>query len=77
MEPTIQGAAETPYPVQFTVAYPDRDLDRLRTAFRLIIAIPILIVLATVSGGEAAQTGSEHATTLAIGAGGSLFFGPF
>ena len=53
MEPTIQGAGEAPYPVQFTVEYPDRDLDRVRTAFRLIISIPIVIVLAAASGGEA------------------------
>jgi hypothetical protein len=30
--------------VQFSVEYPDRDLNRLTTAFRVIVAIPILIV---------------------------------
>ncbi len=38
---------EVPYPVQFSVEYPDRDLDRLTTAFRLIVAIPIVIVAGT------------------------------
>jgi hypothetical protein len=39
------------YPVQFSVDRPDRELNRLTTFFRLFIAIPILIVLASVSGG--------------------------
>jgi hypothetical protein len=38
------------YPVQFSVGYPDRPLSRLRTAFRIILVIPIAIVLAAVSG---------------------------
>lgn len=29
------------YPMQFAVAYPDRALDRVSTAFRLLAAIPI------------------------------------
>jgi hypothetical protein len=37
------------YPVSFTVDYPDRELNRLTTAFRLILAIPILIVSAVLS----------------------------
>jgi hypothetical protein len=39
------------YPVRFTVDYPDRSLDRLTTGFRIFVAIPILIVLGSVSGG--------------------------
>jgi Domain of unknown function (DUF4389) len=39
-----------PYPLQFDVAYPDRSLNRLSTAFRLVAAIPILIVLGTLAG---------------------------
>ena len=42
------------YPVQFAVDYPDRPLDRFSSFFRLFAAIPILIVLATVSGGQSA-----------------------
>jgi Domain of unknown function (DUF4389) len=76
MESTEQRPGEAPYPVQFAVEYPDRDLDRVRTAFRLIIAIPILVVIAAVSGSEALRTAGEHASTVTIGAGGSLFFGP-
>jgi hypothetical protein len=39
------------YPIQFSVDYPDRPLNRLTTAFRVFVAIPILIVLGAVSGG--------------------------
>jgi hypothetical protein len=39
------------YPVQFSVDYPDRPLDRLTTFFRLFTAIPIAIVLGAVAGG--------------------------
>ena len=38
------------YPVQFSVSYPDRPLDRVKTLFRPIAAIPILLVLGAVSG---------------------------
>jgi hypothetical protein len=31
------------YPVQFSVDYPDRPLDRLSTAFRIFLVIPIAI----------------------------------
>jgi len=38
------------YPVQLAVEYPDRDLNRLTTAFRIIVAIPILVVAGAVNG---------------------------
>ena len=66
------------YPVQFAVEYPDRSLNRLTSAFRIFVAIPILILLATVSGGEGAGWYSSHGRTfqLSAGAGGLLFAGP-
>jgi hypothetical protein len=63
------------YPVRFTVDYPDRPLDRLTTAFRILVAIPILIVLGTVGGGTWTWS-YEETTAAAAGAGGLLFFGP-
>jgi len=33
------------YPVRFSVDYPDRRLNRLSTAFRIFLVIPIAIVL--------------------------------
>jgi len=65
----------TRYPVQFSVAYPDRELDRLTTFFRLIVAIPIVIVAGTL-GGDASGYSGSHTYTVAGGAGGLLFFGP-
>jgi hypothetical protein len=50
----MESSVEAPYPVQFDVDYPERDLDRLSTGFRIFAAIPILIVLAALGGhGEA------------------------
>jgi hypothetical protein len=42
----------TAYPVQFSVDYPDRQLNRWTTAFRLVVAIPILIVAALLASSE-------------------------
>ena len=38
------------HPVEFDVEYPDRPLDRLSTLFRLIFALPILVLLAALGG---------------------------
>jgi hypothetical protein len=70
MEPSGQA-----YPVQFSVEYPDRHLNRLTTAFRLIVAIPIVIVLGSVEG-SGGGWGWGHGQEVAAGAGGLLFFGP-
>ncbi len=69
------------YPVRFSVDYPDRDLDRLSTFFRLIWAIPILIVLGMVSGGtwQSTTTSTDSTTvtvTVVVAAGGLLFMAP-
>ena len=65
-----QSAAE--YPVRFSVDYPDRELNRLTTAFRILTVIPIAFVLAFVSGGTT-FSGDEGAQTAALGGGGILF----
>jgi hypothetical protein len=59
------------YPVQFDVDFPARPLNRLTTAFRIFVAIPILIVIATLSG-ETLHANSHATYTLASG-GGVLF----
>jgi hypothetical protein len=64
------------YPVRFSVDYPDRTLDRVTTFFRIIVAIPILVLLGAVSAGTWEWTSDNGATTGAAGAGGLLFFGP-
>ena len=62
------------YPVQFSVEYPDRDLDRVTTAFRLIWAIPIVIVVATIQASGGWEThGQGQAAALS---GTTLLFVP-
>jgi len=74
MEATTQTTGGAGYPVQFSVDYPDRDLNRLTTAFRIIVAIPILIVLGAVSGGWGGWgAGDWGGGGIAAGAGGVLF----
>jgi len=62
------------YPVQFDVDFPARPLDRLTTAFRFFVAIPILIVLGMLSG-ETLRDG-DHATTYTLVIGGAAVFLP-
>src|SRR5438067_7345342 len=66
----------TDYPVQFSVDYPDRPLNRLTTFFRIFVAIPILIVLGTVSAGTYEASNRGNTTYFIVGAGGLLFLGP-
>ncbi len=63
------------HPIQLSIDYPDRPLDRLSTAFRAFAVLPIFVVLAAVSGGLW-QWSHEAGSTAAAGAGGLLFFGP-
>jgi len=62
--------------VRFSVSYPDRALDRVSTFLRLIVAIPILIVLGTVSGGTWQWTSDQNTAVVVVGSGGLLFAGP-
>jgi hypothetical protein len=62
------------YPVQFSVEYPDRDLNRLTTAFRIIVAIPILIVLGAIGSGWGSWGGGGNGEWVAAGGAGILFF---
>ncbi len=65
------------YPLQFSVEYPDRDLNRLTTAFRIIVAIPILIVLGALGGAEWSSWSNGNGgsgASFAAGGGGVLFF---
>jgi Domain of unknown function (DUF4389) len=64
------------YPVQFSVDYPDRPLNRLTTFFRIFMVIPIAIILDTVSGGNWQWTNGNSGTSVTFGVGGVLFFAP-
>jgi hypothetical protein len=62
--------------VTFSVDYPDRELNRVTTGFRIFTVIPIAIVLGAVAGGSWQWSYSNGTTGAAAGAGGLLFFGP-
>jgi Domain of unknown function (DUF4389) len=69
-------AAEEPYPLTYSVDYPDRELNRLTTFFRLFTVIPIAIVLVAVSGGTYSFGGADNAATTVAAAGGFLLLAP-
>ncbi len=62
------------HPVRFAVDYPDRDLNRLTTFFRIFTVIPIAIVLATLGAMGASASNADSAGLVA--AGGLLFLPP-
>src|SRR6202163_1751566 len=62
------------YPVQFDVDYPSRPLHRLTTAFRFLIAIPIVVVLTMLSGSAFNDSDSSARNSLVIG--GAAVFVP-
>jgi hypothetical protein len=64
------------YSVNLAVDYPDRPLNRLTTFFRIFVAIPILILIGTVSGSGGGGEWDSHSGGTAAGAGGLLFAGP-
>ena len=70
------GTQASAYPVQFSVEYPDRDLDRVTTAFRLIWVIPIAILVATIQGGSAAWETPRHGESVALSGTALLFVPP-
>ncbi|HWO45651.1 MAG TPA: DUF4389 domain-containing protein, partial [Methylomirabilota bacterium] len=65
----------TSYPVEFDVDYPARPLDRLTTALRIFVVIPIAIVFSTLSG-ETYNASIHSMTYMVASAGGLLFLPP-
>jgi|SRR5438093_7861479 len=74
MEAGAQPAGSD-YPLQYSVEYPDRDLNRLTTAFRIIVAIPIIILAASIEGWSNADW-SGGSKSVAVGGGGLLLLPP-
>lgn len=68
--------ASRSYPVTFDVNYPDRELNRLTTAFRLFTAIPIALLLATLTGFSFNTGHVEEGATVVVQAGGLLVVPP-
>src|ERR1700730_6456905 len=62
------------YPVQFNVDYPSRPLHRLTTAFRFLLAIPIVVVLTMLSGSTLNDGDNSARNSLVIG--GAAVFVP-
>jgi hypothetical protein len=57
------------FPAVLEIDYPDRELNRLTTFFRLITIIPIAIILALISG----STAYERSAKVVVEAGGIVF----
>ncbi|MQA87569.1 MAG: DUF4389 domain-containing protein [Streptosporangiales bacterium] len=64
------------YPISFSVDYPDRPLNRVATAFRVILIIPIAIVLSLISGWQTGDAGVDNGRAFVLTAGGLLFAAP-
>src|SRR5215813_3652762 len=70
---SMDGAA---HPVNFSVDYPDRELNRATSFFRIFTVIPIAIVLGAVGGGAWDWSYQHGGSGAVAGTGGLLFFGP-
>jgi hypothetical protein len=66
------------HPVGFAVDYPDRQLNRVTTAFRIFTVIPIAIVLGSISGysSQWSDAGGDTTTTVVVGGTGLLVIPP-
>ena len=65
------------YPLRFAVDYPDRQLNRVSSAFRIFAAIPIFIVATSIEGwtGEVWNHDTAQQTTVVV-SGVALLFAP-
>jgi Domain of unknown function (DUF4389) len=72
-----EAAMNDEYPLRYAVDYPDRDLNRVSTFFRIFAAIPIVIVATSISGwtAEAWDPDTAQGTTVVV-AGTGLLFAP-
>ena len=68
--------AASSYPARLQIDYPEDELDRLTTAFRLFLAIPIVVVAALLTGDriESGQDEAVEGARIVISTGGFLFF---
>jgi hypothetical protein len=64
------------YPVQLAVDYPDRDLNRLTSALRIFTAIPIAILIGTITGYHSEWTDANAQTTTVVVGGTGLLVVP-
>jgi hypothetical protein len=64
------------YPVTLSVDYPDRELDRVSTAFRIFSVIPIAIVLGAIDGVTGQWGADSEATSVVVSGTGLLVLPP-
>jgi hypothetical protein len=65
------------YPLAFDVEYPDRELNRVSSVFRIFTVIPIAIVLAALETITFNSSTGEDYTGVVVTGGGLLFLPPF
>jgi hypothetical protein len=70
-EPAAPYPPTTPYPLTFSVDYPDRPLDRLRTGLRFLWIIPIGVIAVLLGSGTISSHGMGYSWQWAVG--GVLF----
>jgi hypothetical protein len=66
------AVTSTVYPVQLSIDYPDRNLNRLTTFFRIFTVIPIAIIIGLLTSGNFGGT-AEGSESYQYGAAGLLF----
>ena len=64
-----------PYPVEFSIDYPGSSR-RLTAFFRIVLAIPILVLLGLVSGSVPAEDATDYEWTAPLLTGGVLWLAP-
>jgi hypothetical protein len=70
----MNTTAQPAYPLTFDVDYPDRPLNRMTNAFRIVMLVPIAIVLAALTALGASASDGDSAGLVAVG--GLLFLPP-
>jgi len=66
--------AQNAYPLTLEIDYPDRPLNRMTNAFRLVMLVPIAIVLGVLTALGSSAAGGDSAGLVAVG--GLLFLPP-
>ncbi|HZT96563.1 MAG TPA: DUF4389 domain-containing protein [Chloroflexota bacterium] len=69
---------QTTYPVTLSIDYPDRPLNRLTSFFRIFVAIPILILLGTITSQSQSfqSSGASRGVSYSAVGAGILFLPP-
>jgi hypothetical protein len=69
--PYPQQPPQNPYPLTFSVDYPDRPLNRLSSFFRFLWIIPIGVIACLIASGTVSADGTSNSWSWAVG--GFLF----